>query len=343
MSDEETTNESPARDGVLGQRTEMRRIGKWTIGFIVLATLPWITFNDYQHYLLDVIMINIILAVGLNIVKGFAGQVTVGHIALMAIGAYSSAVLTTKFGFPFWAALPSAILFTGLVGAVVGMPSFRLEGPYLALATLGFAESVRIFISATVYLGAAEGLSSIPAPRIGDYVIDGHIGYYYIVMPIALAGIYFSFSILSSDVGRAFRALREDTLAAAASGINVRKYKLYAFVISALYAGCAGSLMAHLAPGYLHPYSYTIVEMVTVLLMVVLGGIGHIWGGVIGAVMVTIIYDLTREWYQYQLIVFGMIMVLTVLYMPRGIGGLIDTYLTKRRFLSSRKAKSDAA
>ena len=308
-----------------------------------MAALPWLTVNDYQDYLLDIMMINIILAVGLNIVKGFCGQVTVGHIALAAIGAYSSAVLTVNFGFPFWIALPCAMLIAGFAGIVVGVPSFRLEGAYLALATLGLAEAVRIFISATNYLGAAEGFGNIPAPRLGAFVMDDHIAYYYVAMPLALLGIYISFSILRSDVGRAFRAVREDVMAAAAVGINVRKYKLLAFVISALYAGCAGSLMAHLAPGFLHPNSFTIVEMVTVLLMIVMGGIGHIWGGVIGAVIVTIVFDLTREWQQYQLIVFGMVVVLTVLYLPRGIGGLIDRYLARRRFVAIRRARRDAA
>jgi branched-chain amino acid transport system permease protein len=159
------------------------------------------------------------------------------------------------------------------------------------------------------------------------------------VMPLALAGIYFSFAILRSDIGRCFQALREDPLAAAASGINVRKYKLLAFLISALYAGCAGSLQAHHSPGFIHPNNYTIVEMVTLLLMVVLGGIGHIWGGIIGAVLVTIIYDLTRDYYQYQLAIFGMIIVLTVTYMPKGIGGIIDRFFTERRFNALRKAK----
>lgn len=313
------------------------------MGAVVLAALPFITINDYQHFLLNVMMINIILAVGLNIVKGFAGQVTVGHIAIAAIGAYASAVLTVNFGFSFWLALPCAMLVAALAGILVGVPSFRLEGAYLALATLGLAEAVRIFISATAYLGAAEGFGNIPAPRIGTFVMDDHIVYYYITMPLALLGIYISFSILRSDVGRSFRALREDVTAAATVGINVRKYKLLAFVISALYAGCAGSLIAHLAPGFLHPNSFTIVEMVTVLLMIVMGGIGHIWGGVIGAVIVTIVFDLTREWQQYQLIVFGMVVVLTVLYMPRGIGGLFDRYLARRRFVAIRKAKRDAA
>jgi branched-chain amino acid transport system permease protein len=331
------------QDTVIGWLAAVPESLRWGMGAIVLAALPFLTFNDYRHFLLNIMMINIILAVGLNIVKGFAGQVTVGHIAIAAIGAYASAVLTVNFGFPFWLALPCAMLIAALAGILVGVPSFRLEGAYLALATLGLAEAVRIFISATAYLGAAEGFGNIPAPRIGSFVMDDHVVYYYITMPLALLGIYISFSILRSDVGRAFRALREDVTAAAAVGINVRKYKLLAFVISALYAGCAGSLIAHLAPGYLHPNSFTIVEMVTVLLMIVMGGIGHIWGGVIGAVIVTIVFDLTREWQQYQLIAFGMVVVLTVLYMPRGIGGLIDRYLARRRFVAIRKAKRDAA
>ncbi len=298
--------------------------------------------NNYHQYVVNVIAINVILAVGLNIVKGFAGQVTVGHIALAAIGAYTSAVVSTKLGLPFWAALPTAMLVTGLAGAIVGIPSFRLEGAYLALATLGLAESVRIVISGTESLGAAIGYGNIPPPFIGSMALDAHRSYYYVVMPLALLGIYFSFSILRSDIGRAFRALREDPLAAAASGVNVRKYKIIAFVLSALYAGCAGSLKAHMAPGFLNPNDYTIIEMVTLLLMVVFGGIGHIWGGVIGAVLVTIINDLTQDYYQYRMAIFGSVIVLTVMFMPRGIGGMIDDYLVRRRFKAIREAKSRA-
>jgi branched-chain amino acid transport system permease protein len=333
---------APPTEGALMRLTPVRRAGPWLIGLAFLVPLPWLAVNEYQHYLLNVIGINIILAVGLNIVKGFAGQITVGHIALAAVGAYSSAVLSVKFGLPFWIALPGAVVITGLAGIVVGVPAFRLEGAYLALATLGLAESVRISISATSYLGAAIGFGDIPPPYLGNEALNTYVEYYYLVMPLALAGTYFSFSILRSDIGRAFQALREDPIAAAATGVNVRKYKLLAFLISALYAGCAGSLAAHLAPGFIHPNNYTIVEMVTLLLMVVLGGIGHIWGGVIGAILVTIIYDLTRDYYQYQLIIFGMIIVLTVSYMPKGIGGLIDRYIATRRFIAIRKAEADA-
>ena len=162
-------------------------------------------------------------------------------------------------------------------------------------------------------------------------------------MPLALLALYFSFIILSSDIGRAFKSIREDQLAAAASGVNVKKYKVIAFVLSALYAGCAGSLQAHLAPGFLHPNSYTITEMVTLLLMVVAGGIGHVWGGVIGAIAVTIIDDLTRDYYQYRMMMFGMVIVLVVMYMPRGIGGIIDDFFVRRRFKAIRDARSGVA
>jgi branched-chain amino acid transport system permease protein len=333
----------PVIDGAALRATSARRLLPWLVGLAVMIPLPWLAFNDYQRYLLDLILINVILAVGLNIVKGFAGQVTVGHIALMAIGAYTSAVLTTKFGLPFWFALPGAMLVTAAAGAIVGIPSFRLEGAYLALATLGLAESVRIFISATDYLGASVGYSDIPPPRLFGTPLDSFRSYYFVVMPLAVAGVYFSFCMLRSNIGRAFKALREDPLAAAASGINVRKYKTLAFIVSALYAGCAGSLAAHMRPGFLHPNSYTVVEMVTVLLMVVLGGIGNVWGGIVGAIVVTIIYDLTREYYQYQLLIFGLVIVLTVMFMPTGIGGILDRYLVTKRFAAIRKARKDAA
>jgi len=343
MTDDVTDERAPVTEGAMMRLTTARHLAPWLVGFAVLVPLPWFAGNDYQRFLLDLILINVILAVGLNIVKGFAGQVTVGHVALMAIGAYTSAVLSTKFGFPFWTALPGAMLVTALAGLIVGVPSFRLEGAYLALATLGLAESVRIFVSATDYLGASVGYSDIPAPRLFGYVLDTHLRYYYVVMPLAVAGVYFSFCMLRSNIGRAFMALREDPLAAEASGINVRKYKALAFVLSALYAGCAGSLMAHMTPGFIHPNNYTLVEMVTVLLMVVMGGIGHVWGGIIGAIVVTIVYDLTRDYYQIQLLLFGLVIVLTVMYLPSGIGGLIDRYLVTRGFVALRRAKKHAA
>ena len=181
----------------------------------------------------------------------------------------------------------------------------------------------------------------IPAPSIGSFVFDSFTSYYYLVMTAAIVGIYFSFSILRSATGRAFQAIREDTIAASVNGINVVKYKLLAFVLSAIYAGLAGALFAHMPPGYLHHNNFTVIEMVTLLLMVVLGGIGNVWGGVIGAIVVAIAYDQTKDLVFYfmdrpvvvQPLVFGLSMVLLVMFMPRGIGGWIEDFQRNRRFI----------
>ena len=313
-----------------------RRAAGWLAAFALLLALPRLAANEYQVYLLNIICVNVLLCVGLNIVKGFAGQVTVGHIGLYAIGAYSSALLALNLGLPFWLTLPAAMVITMLAGVVVGIPSFRLEGAYLALATLGLGETVRITITVTESLGSTQGIGGIPSPVFFGRELDTATEYYHIALPLTLVGIYLSFSILRSSTGRAFKAVREDPLAAAAAGVPVRRCKLLAFVLSAAYAGCAGALKAHLAPGYIHPNNFTIIEMVTLLLMVVLGGIGNIWGGVIGAVIVTILYDLTREYYQYQLLIFGMTIVLTVLFMPKGIGGVVSRRLAVAKFVRAR-------
>lgn len=327
-----TTAASP-----LARLRAVHPLAPWALSAIVLAPLPWLARNEYQVYLLDYTCVMILLSVGLNIVKGFAGQVTVGHIGLFAIGAYSSAILSLNFGLPFWLSLPSAVAITAAAGVVVGIPSFRLEGAYLALATLGLAESVRTFINVTPYLGMMMGIGDIPAPAIGDFTFDTWTRYWFLLMPVTLLGIYFSFGILRSRVGHAFKALREDPIAAAAAGINVRRYKLLAFVISAIYAGFAGGLIAHMPPGFINPNNFTLLEMVTLLLMVVVGGIGNIWGGIIGAILVTIVFDLTRDYPWHQLVLFGGVIVLTVRFMPKGIGGLIERYLVTRRFIAARR------
>ena len=329
-------------DGTIKQLQAVHGSLPWLLGLFLLAILPLATENEYNLYLLNYICIMIILSVGLNIVKGFAGQVTVGHVGLYAVGAYTAAILSLNFGFPFLLSVLCAVAMTAACGVIVGIPSFRLEGAYLALATLGFAESIQIYTRVTNYLGASSGLGSIPAPRIGDYVFDNYERYYYIVMPVMVLAVYCSFAILKSATGRAFKAVREDVVSAAAMGVNVRRYKLYAFVISAVYAGVAGGLYAHMTPGYIHPNNFTVIEMVTLLLMIVLGGIGHVWGGIIGAILVTIIADQTRELYFYQMLAFGSIIVLTVMFMPKGIGGIIDRYLTTSRFAELRERQHAA-
>ena len=322
--------------------TRLHRLLPWLIAYLILLPLPKLLefgLSDYYIDLANRACLFILLCVGLNIVKGFCGQVTVGHIGLYAIGAVSSALLSLNYGLSFWVSAPLAMLVTGFAGIIVGLPSVRLEGAYLALATLGLGESVRIMIAVTPALGSSTGIMLIPAPVIGDFVFDSFERYYYLVMTVAVLGIYLSFAILRSATGRAFQAIREDPIAASVVGINVKMYKLLAFVISALYAGLGGALFAHMPPGYIHHNNFTIIEMVTLLLMVVLGGIGNIWGGVIGAIVVTVIYDQTKDYYFYQPLIFGITMVLLVVFMPRGIGGLIERMIVKKKFIKKHEDK----
>ena len=305
----------------------------FVIAFLILMAVPSIFFTDlYQSHLASLICINIIVAAGLNIVKGYCGQVTVGHVGLYAVGSYTAGCMFMYWGADLWLTLPAAIIVTALFGVIMGVPSLRLEGPYLALATLGGGEAIRLFIENGEFFGSTYGISNISQPVIFGTAFDTPDKYYYIAMPIMLIAVYFSFSVLKSSVGRAFMAIREDQISAAASGINVKKYKLLAFILSAMFAGAAGAVYAHFPPGYIHPNNYTVIEMVTFLAMVVLGGLGHIWGGIIGAVVITIVYDITRPLYQYQLFIFGLTIVFTILFMPKGIGGFIDKYFIDKRF-----------
>ncbi len=303
------------------------------IAYLILLAVPSIFFTDlYQSHLASLIFINIIVAAGLNIVKGYCGQVTVGHVGLYAVGSYTAGCMFMYLGSDLWVTLPAAIIVTGLFGIAFGIPSFRLEGPYLALATLGGGEAIRLFIENGAFFNSTYGISSISQPVIFGVPFDTPDKYYYISMPVMLIAVYFSYSILNSSVGRAFMSVKEDPISAAASGIDVKKYKLLAFILSAMFAGAAGAIYAHLPPGYIHPNNYTVIEMVTFLAMVVFGGLGHIWGGVIGAIIITIVYDLTRPLYEYQLFIFGLTIVLTILFMPKGIGGFIDKYFIDKRF-----------
>ena len=303
------------------------------IAYLVLLCVPSIFFTDlYQSHLSSLIFINIIVAAGLNIVKGYCGQVTVGHVGLYAVGSYTAGCMFMYLGSDLWMTLPAAIIVTGLFGIAFGVPSFRLEGPYLALATLGGGEAIRLFIENGEFFNSTYGISSISQPVIFGVPFDTPDKYYYISLPVMIIAVYFSYSILKSSIGRAFMSVREDPISAAASGIDIKKYKILAFILSAMFAGAAGAVYAHLPPGYIHPNNYTVIEMVTFLAMVVFGGLGHIWGGIIGAIIITIVYDLTRPLYEYQLFIFGLTIVLTILFMPKGIGGFIDKIFIDKRF-----------
>ena len=215
------------------------------IAFCILALVPSVIFTDvYQSHLATLIFVNIVVAAGLNIVKGYCGQVTVGHVGLFAVGSYTAGTLFLYLGLGFWITLPIAIVVTAFFGVAMGIPSFRLEGPYLALATLGGGEAIRLFIENGNFFRSTFGISDIPTPSLMGFNFDSPDRYYFISMTIMIIAVYFSFSILRSGIGRAFMSIREDPICAAAAGINVKKYKILAFILSAMFAGAAGAVYA---------------------------------------------------------------------------------------------------
>lgn len=303
--------------------------------------LPRVLPNHYYVHMCVMIGINILLAVGLNLLTGYTGQINMGQYGLYAIGAYASAVLAKYMGMNVWLAIPLAVLVTAAFGFVVGFPSLRVEGPYLALVTMGFAESVRISFNNSVYLGEAMGVAGIPAPELFGRQLYMAEDFFYIVYALTLLGLLFNNNLIESALGRKFRAVRDDPLAANVMGVDVKRVKLTAFCICASYAGLAGSLYAHYS-GYVNPSIFTQVIQTNFLLMIVLGGLGYKWGGVIGGVVVTVFFEMTRQFVQYQMVAFGVVMILIVLFFNRGVSGFVDNLAKLVRGPAKMEGEPDA-
>lgn len=290
------------------------------------------TGGDYVAYMLNLIFINIIVAVGLNILSGFTGLISLGHAAFMAIGAYTSAILTVKFGLPFWFVLPASGALTGLSGFVVGLPSLRLTGIYLALGTMAFGfVTDEIILQWQSLTGGADGLNAIP-PTIFGLTFDSYRKYFFITL-ISLAVLLFAAkNMLRSNFGRTLMAIRDSETAAETMGINLGWYKAISFTLSAVYAGLAGSLYAHFIL-FISVDNFTLLHSISYIVMIVVGGIGSITGSVIGAVFITILPEIITFMKDYlpaakkiasslQAAVYGIVLMLFVIYRPTGFYGL---------------------
>jgi len=297
-------------------------------GIVIFAQ----TGGDYVAYMLNLIFINIIVAVGLNILSGFTGLISLGHAAFMAIGVYTSAILTVKFGLPFWFVLPASGALTGLIGFVVGLPSLRLTGIYLALGTMAFGfVTDEIILQWQSLTGGADGLSAIP-PTIFGLTFDSYRKYFFITF-ISLAILLFAAkNMLRGNFGRTLMAIRDSETAAETMGINLGWYKAISFTLSAIYAGLGGSLYAHFILFISVDY-FTLLLSISYIVMIVVGGIGSITGSVIGAVFITVLPEIIAFMKDYlpeavkiasslQAAVYGIVLMLFVIYRPTGFYGL---------------------
>lgn len=293
----------------------------------VVGLLPLVMSNSFYLRILILVAINLILVTGLNLLMGQAGQISLGQAAFFGIGAYSSALLAMKGHLSFWLALPLAALISGLIAFLIGMPTLKLKGHYLAMATLGFGEIVYILLlELRQVTGGPDGVIGIPAPAIGKFLLDTPGSYYYLVWTVALLLFLVALNITRSRVGRALRALHGSETAAEATGIDTSRYKVKIFVLCGVYGGIAGSLYAHYI-SYISPESFVITLSVVLMTMVVVGGATRVWGAFIGASVLTILPEYLRAYQDYSLVFYGSILVLVMIFMPQGIvPALTDSY-----------------
>ncbi|HHX44243.1 MAG TPA: branched-chain amino acid ABC transporter permease [Chloroflexi bacterium] len=295
---------------------------------LVVALLPLVFRTPYALSTLILIGIYSTVTVGLCLLMGYAGQVSLGQAAFFGLGAYASAVLTTRLSWSPWIAMVVAAGGTGLVAYAIGIPIFRLRGHYLSMATLGFGAIVRIVMNEwRAVTGGPTGLPGIPRLSIGGLVLNTDITYYYLVWAVGLLALVLARNMVDSRVGRALRAIHGSEDAAESLGIDVSRYKLQVLVTSAIYASVAGSLYAHYMI-FVSPGAFDIDTSVQLVLMAAVGGVASIWGAPLGAAVVTLLTLVLREVVplftahgsgEYQIIAYGILLVVIMIFMPDGL------------------------
>ena len=318
--------------------TTLRR-ARWLLLLLPLL-IPLLTSNEYLvHSVLVKVCIYAILVAGLDLVVGYNGDVSVGHAGLFAVGAYTAAILMTKLGVSFWIALPAAVALTALFGVGLGIPALRLQGPYLAVTTIAFGLILQTFVNESVWLTeGSQGIQSIPALRLpGGLDFEGNHLFYlvYPVMVLALAAVH---NVVRSYWGRAFLSLKANAIAAECSGVNRYRYKVTAFVLSAAFAGLAGALFVHIDK-YIGPTTFSLQLSILFLIALIFGGLRSIAGNVIGAVLVVTLPDVFNRFADYQLLVFGVLLLVTLYVLPGGIASLARIGL---RAFNARRAPAAA-
>ena len=286
------------------------------LGLVIFAVLYGLmetgVIGSFWKLNILIIGINIIMAASLNLINGYTGQFSLGHAGFMAVGAYVSVVLTTNFHLPFLAALLAGGAAAGALGCLIGLPTLRLSGDYLAIATLGLSEIIRIVLMNIQYVGGAAGFSGIP-----------HLTTFPWVFFSLLATLFIIKNFVNSTHGRACIAIRENEIAAEAMGVNTTKYKVMAFTIGAAFAGVAGGLFAHVFY-IITPLSFTFMQSFNYLIMVVLGGLGSITGAIAGAFVVTFISAILADWPEYRMIIYALALILLMFYRPQGLFGYME-------------------
>jgi branched-chain amino acid transport system permease protein len=293
---------------------------RWALAALgaLVAAWPWLA-PRYFVFLASVILVNAVVAIGLNLLSGYTNQLSFGHAGFLAIGAYTAALLTIHApALPVVVALAAAGVLTAGVGLAFGVPCLRLSGLYLAMATLAFGFVIaEVILNLDALTHGADGLR-VPAARLGGWPLATDTARYYLVAAVATVLVAAALNLARTRTGRALLAIRESEIAAQASGVPVARYKTIAFGVSAFYTGVAGGLFAFVV-GFLSPDAFDVFLSVDFVVMIIVGGLGSVPGSIVGAAVVTVLHDSLAAFQSYRPLIFGAILVACMLFMPGGI------------------------
>jgi branched-chain amino acid transport system permease protein len=298
---------------------------------VIIIVLPLFVESKYYFIVLNVIGLNTIVVVGLNLLIGFAGQISLGHAAFYGLGSYFSGILTVNYGFPLWPAMVVGMMATGAVAYLIGYPSLKLRGHYLVMATLGFGIIINILMGELEqFTGGHDGLMGIPPLAIGGWVFDTDLKNFYLIWSFVFLCMVAARNLLNSRVGRALRAISGSEVAANSLGVNTADYKVKIFVLSAMFASISGSLYAHYIT-FISPSSYDFYYSIQVVTMVIVGGMGSLWGSLLGAGVLTCISEALHIAKQYHIIAYGVFLCLVLVFLPEGVLMGITNFFVKNK------------
>jgi len=310
----------------------MRRLKGFSLLALLLLSLPLVFPDNYYVTVIGVTAgLNAILAISLNLLMGYAGQISLGHAAFFGIGAYVSAILTTRYGWNPWPAMLSGMVFTAAIAFAIARPILRLKGHYLAMATLGLGVIVHIFlIQEDNFTGGPDGLGDIPVLSFFGWPANTDLRWYYVIAVTLLLVLWLALNIISSRCGRALRALHGSEVAAEMMGIDTTATKSGVFVLAALIAALAGSLFAH-QQSFISPDSFGFFFSIQLVTMVVLGSMGSNYGAILGAIILTYLPAFLVVFEDYEVMLFGAILMLVMIFLPRGLWFGIQNLLQRLR------------
>lgn len=307
----------------------MLRFAKLPIAIfaVLIIIFPWVAREIFaiSHYTDIMVFAGIycLITIGLSLLMGYAGQISIGHAAFFGIGAYVSAILTVRYGLNPWLCMFIGMIIAAVVAILVGAPSLKLKGHYLAMATLAFGIIIYIIFNEEIeWTGGPDGMSGIPGLSLFGFEFDSVVSYFYLVWSFVFAAFIFTINIIQSGTGRALRAIHSSEPAASAMGVDISRFKLIVFVYSAILASLAGSLYAHYL-NFINPSTFDLFFSIKLLIMIALGGMHNIWGAIIGAGLITF---MSYEWLHYfeelEVIVYGAILLIITIFFPNGLVGV---------------------